>query len=273
MNIFGLGSRKTKTFRPKRKRKKVGGGANAVDMEAFSFANLQSDLSKFVVLPESQCEEEWLAVHCGDFVSLTNILYGTLGQYCTDDSCPIMSAGPLYEYWWRDEVKKKAQQVSAPVYVDSLLDWIEDQMGDEAIFPSPETIADAAAAALSASPSSAAASSSAAPGAPDADSATKTDADASVHSGSDLSAVTAASAAFPPNFKGVVRKIFSRLFRVYGHIYHSHLPHIVLLDQERHLNSLFLHLIYFIQEFDLIDKKELEPLAEVIDRLMSNAQD
>ncbi|KNC55854.1 uncharacterized protein AMSG_11298 [Thecamonas trahens ATCC 50062] len=250
MNIFGLGSGKTKTFRPKRgKKKRPGLASGAPDMGEFSFANLRADLRKFVVLPESQCEEEWLAVHTQDFFNLTNILYGTLSQYCTDDACPVMSAGPLYEYWWRDEVKKKAQQVSAPVYVDSLMQWIEDQMGDEAIFPSPATVADVAAGGSAASSTGGDAQS------PD----------------QELAAVALASNAFPPNFKSVVKKIFSRLFRVYGHIYHTHLQHIIALDQELHLNSVFLHLIFFIQEFKLVEKKELEPLNEVIDRLVSAA--
>jgi len=36
---------------------------------------------------------------------------------------------------------------------------------------------------------------------------------------------------------------------------------------ETHLNTCFKHFVYFIQEFSLVEKKELAPLQELIDRL------
>jgi len=54
---------------------------------------------------------------------------------------------------------------------------------------------------------------------------------------------------------------------VYAHIYHSHFPKIVSLGEEAHLNTSFKHFIFFIQEFALVDKKELAPLQELIDSL------
>eukprot|EP01115_Flamella_aegyptia_P012436 TRINITY_DN6205_c0_g1_i1.p1 TRINITY_DN6205_c0_g1~~TRINITY_DN6205_c0_g1_i1.p1 ORF type:complete len:222 (+),score=43.00 TRINITY_DN6205_c0_g1_i1:27-692(+) len=75
---------------------------------------------------------------------------------------------------------------------------------------------------------------------------------------------------FNKNFPKIVKHIFKRLFRVYAHIYHSHFSKITHLDQEPHLNTSFKHFIYFIQEFNLVDKKELAPLQELIDLLTSN---
>ena len=46
-------------------------------------------------------------------------------------------------------------------------------------------------------------------------------------------------AQFPPNFQSTVKNIFKRLFRVYGHIYHSHFSVIVQLGEEPHLNTSF----------------------------------
>lgn len=41
-----------------------------------------------------------------------------------------------YEYRWADGVQiKKPLEVSAPKYVEYLMDWIEGQLDDEAIFP------------------------------------------------------------------------------------------------------------------------------------------
>lgn len=69
---------------------------------------------------------------------------------------------------------------------------------------------------------------------------------------------------FPKNFLSVIKVIFKRLFRVYAHIYHSHFQHIMVLGLEYHLNTCFKHFIYFIDEFKLVDEKELAPLAELI---------
>lgn len=69
---------------------------------------------------------------------------------------------------------------------------------------------------------------------------------------------------FPSNFKKVVRVIFKRLFRVYAHIYHSHFNDIILLEAEPHLNTSFKHFVYFIDEFKLVESKELAPLSELI---------
>ncbi|KAL8128546.1 hypothetical protein V2J09_017701 [Rumex salicifolius] len=41
-----------------------------------------------------------------------------------------------YEYRWADGVNiKKPIEVSAPKYVEYLMDWIEAQLDDESIFP------------------------------------------------------------------------------------------------------------------------------------------
>jgi MOB kinase activator 1 len=41
-----------------------------------------------------------------------------------------------YEYRWADGVKiKKPIEVSAPKYVEYLMEWIENQLDEESIFP------------------------------------------------------------------------------------------------------------------------------------------
>jgi MOB kinase activator 1 len=60
-----------------------------------------------------------------------------------------------------------------------------------------------------------------------------------------------------------------RLFRVYGHIYHSHFDRVVALGEEAHFNTSFKHFMFFVQEFKLIDKKDLAPLDAIIERLTS----
>jgi len=42
---------------------------------------------------------------------------------------------------------------------------------------------------------------------------------------------------------------------------------VVELGEEPHLNTSFKHFIYFVQEFNLVDRRELAPMQELIDRL------
>lgn len=63
------------------------------------------------------------------------------------------------------------------------------------------------------------------------------------------------------------KTILKRLFRVYAHIYHEHFSHVVDLMEQAHLNTSFKHFIFFVQEFNLIDKRELAPLQELIETL------
>lgn len=78
---------------------------------------------------------------------------------------------------------------------------------------------------------------------------------------------------FPKNFLTIAKTILKRLFRVYAHIYHQHFSEIVQLGEEAHLNTSFKHFIFFVQEFSLIDKRELAPLQELIEKLASKDKD
>ena len=72
-----------------------------------------------------------------DFFNQINMLYGTILEFCTRDSCPVMSAGPKYEYHWADgNAVKKPIKCSAPKYIDYLMTWVKEQIDDEALFPS-----------------------------------------------------------------------------------------------------------------------------------------
>jgi hypothetical protein len=47
-----------------------------------------------VTLPEGEDLNEWLAVNTVDFFNQVNMLYGTVTEFCTAQTCPSMSAGP-----------------------------------------------------------------------------------------------------------------------------------------------------------------------------------
>lgn len=103
---------------------------------------------------------------------------------------------------------------------------------------------------------------------------------------------------FPKTFPNLCRKILTRLFRVFVHVYIHHFDRIVSIGavrwnsprsryccrygrpyerilfhsfafysvfnpQEAHVNTCYKHFYYFVREFELISPKELEPLAEM----------
>ncbi|KAI3443564.1 hypothetical protein Pfo_000229 [Paulownia fortunei] len=135
MSLFGLGSRKfsllqnQKTFRPK---KGAPSGSKGLQLKKHIDATLGSgNLREAVRLPPGR-----ILMSAVDFFNQVNILYGTLTEFCTSSTCPTMSAGPKYEYRWADGITiKKPIVVSAPKYVEYLMDWIEAQLDDESIFP------------------------------------------------------------------------------------------------------------------------------------------
>ncbi|CAE6429817.1 unnamed protein product [Rhizoctonia solani] len=211
-SFFGLA--KTRTFKP---RKDVPEGTKQYQLRKYAEATLGSgNLRLAVVLPDGEDLNEWLAVHTVDFFNHLNMLYGTVTEFCTPQQCPIMSAGPRYEYLWEDGVTyKKPTKLSAPDYVDALMNWVQSLLDDEKVFPNKIGVP------------------------------------------------------FPKNFQSTVKTIVRRLFRVYAHLYSHHFEQISALGIEAHLNTSYRHFFLFINEFDLVDKKELVPLDELNDAILA----
>lgn len=72
---------------------------------------------------------------------------------------------------------------------------------------------------------------------------------------------------FPKTFPSMCRKILTRLFRVFVHVYIHHFDRIVSIGAEAHVNTCYKHFYYFVQEFQLITQKELEPLSQMTSRI------
>jgi hypothetical protein len=93
-------------------------------------------LREVVRLPPGEDLNDWTAVHVVDFFNRINLIYGTVSEYCTEASCPKMSGGARYEYFWADGDKfKKPTALPAPKYIENLMDWVEQQINNEEIFP------------------------------------------------------------------------------------------------------------------------------------------
>lgn len=83
-------------------------------------------LKDAVKLPAGQDRAEWLAINTVDFFNQINLIYGCISEFCTQESCPVMSAGKKYEYllWAESAKNSKPSAVSATEYVNKLLEWI-----------------------------------------------------------------------------------------------------------------------------------------------------
>lgn len=73
--------------------------------------------------------------------------------------------------------------------------------------------------------------------------------------------------AYPKTFLPACKKVLSRLFRVYAHIYNCHWPHVREVKAEAHINTSFKHFYFFVTEFRLVDDKAMDPLRSVIHQL------
>jgi MOB kinase activator 1 len=73
-------------------------------------------------------------VNIVDFFNQISMLYGTIAEKCTTETCPKMTAGPQYEYLWSEGNQPKT--CPAPVYIDYLMTWVQDELDDENTFPS-----------------------------------------------------------------------------------------------------------------------------------------
>uniref|UniRef100_A0A0K0DKX9 MOB kinase activator-like 3 n=1 Tax=Angiostrongylus cantonensis TaxID=6313 RepID=A0A0K0DKX9_ANGCA len=205
---------KQKTFRPK---KRFPEGTMRYNLHKKAQATLHSgvDLRTAVRLPVKENLDDWIAVHTVDFFNRINLMYGTIADVCTKESCPTMSGGLnllsmmfRYEYLWQDGGDyKKPTRLPAPEYMVLLMDWIEIRINDEAIFP------------------------------------------------------TCTSVPFPRDFRQICKKILTRLFRVFVHVYIHHFDRLVDIGAEPHVNTLYKHFYFFVTEYNLVSSKELEALV------------
>ena len=175
---------------------------------------IEGSIRETVILPEGENRNEWLARGIFHFCQELTWLNGPMKEFCTDEACPEMTAGPGFVYLWQDSRTGTPRQVTAPQYIGLLLGWVNKQLEDEQIFPAKDST-------------------------------------------------------FPPDFDEIVRNIMKRLFRVYAHFYYHHFGHFTALEIDKHLNTSFQRFIFFVKEFDLLSEEELEPLSDLIAKILA----
>eukprot|EP00026_Physarum_polycephalum_P014378 Phypoly_transcript_14884.p1 GENE.Phypoly_transcript_14884~~Phypoly_transcript_14884.p1 ORF type:complete len:144 (+),score=14.99 Phypoly_transcript_14884:452-883(+) len=140
-----------------------------------------------------------------------NLIHHLIADFCTEASCPQMTAGPKVSYFWAQDKHDKPVNLPAPKYIKNLRAWILAHLENPKVFPG------------------------------------------------------ALGGTFGSSFNSTVKKIWSRMFRVYAHVYHSHWSKLTSRGQEEFLFSLK-YLFQFSQEFKLLDINDLEPMREVLEK-------
>ena len=98
------------TFRPLKKHKNPRWAElENHKMETLGYGNMR----EVVKLPEGEDLNEWFAVNIVDFYNQLSMLYGTITEFCTNETCPVMSAGDFMFYWSDGNKYPKPVSVSA----------------------------------------------------------------------------------------------------------------------------------------------------------------
>jgi len=205
----------TLEFKFKKQKKKILVGSRQYTLKQSLKASLGNGqlIKESVKLPPGEDLNEWIAMNTIELYNTMNLCYGIVSEFCTESSCPEMTAGPKVTYRWPDPKRKeKPLSLPAPEYIERLVVWISEQLDDQTIFPEH-------------------------------------------------------SSDFGRSFLPTVKKILSRMFRVYAHVYHTHWEKVKSLGAEAHINTCFKHFYYFTSEFQLIEEKDLEPLKSLIEKL------
>ncbi|KAI9844543.1 MAG: Mitotic exit network component [Sclerophora amabilis] len=120
------------------KQRNANKGSSNYQLRQFAEATLGSgSLRKAVKLPDGEDGNEWYAVNVVDFYNQINLLYGSITEYCSPQSCPEMKATDEFEYLWQDsENFKKPTKMPAPEYIEHLMAWVQSNVDNEQGFPS-----------------------------------------------------------------------------------------------------------------------------------------
>jgi len=132
--ITTVNQRTRNQFKPRNATK----GTTSYQLRQYAEATLGGgSLRKIVKLPEGEDENEWLAVNMVDFYNHINLLYGSITEFCSPQSCPEMKATDEFEYLWQDsENYKRPTKMPAPTYIEHLMGWVQSNIDNEAVFPS-----------------------------------------------------------------------------------------------------------------------------------------
>jgi len=94
----------------------------------------KDNIQETVPAPMGVDINEWLATNTLSFFTHISLIYDSLNEFCTPNSCTTVSSGAPMNFTWVDERGKKVR-LSAPQYIELVIVQIEKYVTDETIFP------------------------------------------------------------------------------------------------------------------------------------------
>ncbi|EDR24088.1 hypothetical protein, conserved [Entamoeba dispar SAW760] len=75
----------------------------------------------------------------------------------------------------------------------------------------------------------------------------------------------------PKKFIDIITKIYKRMFRVYAHMFYSHMEHLKEVKMDDIALQSFKHFFFFCREFNFLSKDDIAPLESMVQDLCSQA--
>ncbi|OHT09879.1 mps one binder kinase activator-like 1 [Tritrichomonas foetus] len=99
------------------------------------------DFTESIKKPQDTDINDWFAANIVDFYNEMQIVVEDVIKHCTEEKCPKMSAGPKYQYLWKDNERYKTPTlVPAHLYIELLFNWIDELLDDQSVFPSDSLV-------------------------------------------------------------------------------------------------------------------------------------
>ena len=174
-----------------------------------------------------------------DFFNEIRLVWDIIVEAGYVDEGPGKGFPPGFEYRWADNRSRSPITCSGPQYIQYVLDWIDGEINNEALFPTSQcTTSFSVKLIVSISPLM-------------------------------MRLFSILAVPFPSNFVPSVKVIFTRIFRVFAIIYSNHYSRIDQQGAASHLNTSFKHFLLFSWEFQLVKDAELEALHDVVEEIRS----
>ncbi|RVX71693.1 hypothetical protein B0A52_03877 [Exophiala mesophila] len=235
--------------------------------EKYAKCSVKGNFLTLAAQPKNVELGEWLA---HQLVEMNRLLTGLIQviqevdtntglPLCNEHSCPTMSAGRLTYTWLEGG---RPAKIPAPSYIVRVQRWIVGKIHDENVFPTTPPPAISSTTYLSgdvgSNPSSAITPIAAPP----------SNLNQSLSSPEEN--WIGRSSGFPSNFHGDVKSIVKQMFRCYAHLYHNHWDNPFWhINRHLELNSCFVHFITVAMYYDLLPRKDMEPLQGLVDIFIS----
>jgi MOB kinase activator 1 len=113
-------------------------GVFKLHLQAKATLGTSAEVRAGVKLPPRTDRDSWIAAQLLILFENAQFMAAMLSSEevnCNDESCPLMGAGDYVNYYWSDETSRHPVELSAPDYIQKLLDYTFSKLHDQAVVP------------------------------------------------------------------------------------------------------------------------------------------